>query len=158
VGRKPDEAVGCPHEPRNGDADPDHAHVVTEAVDQVSHRGGGELHGLLGTTSGIGGNADPRDHLAAQAHDADRDRVDLGVDGDRGRPAARRDHGARSTHPLGRLRFRFGNESEGGELADKGRDGRSVQAGDARQLGARQAGGHSVMHQSEYSRQIVAAH
>ena len=115
-------------------------HVVVEAVDQLAHRGGRELDGLLGATSGIRRHAHSGDHLAAEADDADRDGVDLRVDGDRHRLAARRDDGARPTDALGRLRFRFGNESEGGELADEGRDGRSVQAGDARELRPREAG------------------
>ena len=85
----------------------------------------------------VGLVADALGHDAAEADDADRDRVEFRVDRDGHRTRVDLHGRARPADELGGVRLRLEDEPERGQFADESGDGRAVEAGAGGELRAR---------------------
>ncbi len=101
------------------------------------------------------GSACKRLHLYLRWMVRPDDGVDLGVDGDDRRARIGHDASRGTAHPIGRPGVGLLHETELDELGDERPDGRSVEAGERGQVGAR--GRAAPVHELEHRRKVSTA-
>ena len=149
-----DDPVGGAHETGNGEShrdDPVAASVAEPRRDVVDDAGRG-----LGVGHGIETLPDAGDDAAAEADERTRHGIHLGVDRDGDRTGMRGHRGRGATDAATRDRLPLRHESEFGELRDEGGHGRSVEAREGGQFGARP--GASVVDEFEDGGEVAATH
>jgi hypothetical protein len=92
---------------------------------------------------------------SAETNDADRDGIDLGVDGDTQGTRARPHDWRRTSHLVARIGVDLDHKLAFGELAHQRGNRRPVEAGLARQLRPGDSG--RAVHQTQQHRQVVTA-
>ena len=154
VGGLAHEPVGQAHLPGHGDAGSEDAPRNLGVTRHPGDDGARGLHDLVDADGSAPGDAGPSEHPTAEADETDVERVDLGVHGDGDGGGIGDDDAARAAG-AGHDGRTLAHQPECDEIADDDADRRAVEAGEAREFGARV--GAVAVQPAEEAREVAVA-